>query len=430
MKHIKLSIFIFYSIFSISLFAQTKNVVSGAIVNIENDEPLPFASITLVNYPIGTISNENGEFDFYIPKSKQNDTLSISFIGFNPYLIPLKNITGSLKIKLQSADNILDEVILSKLSPLDYIKKALDNIDQNYPQDPYQSIAYYREKFIENDRIIGKKEAVFKTYYPSIGNSVKKENQKPVKNQHQLLLYRPADNPQKFQFMRDWIDKKIEKEKKKSIKKGEDFDEDFDLEKDMSMGGPETIINMADIRNGSSNNNFLNPKHFKKYEYSFGEETTYNGEVLVTIHYKAKRKIESIKDHGKILISKGDYAIALIKGSGVLSIPIMAKPIFFLVGLSISNPKFRNTVSYQKYKDKWYPKLFRWDATISLKKRHAFSANEHADLKIGQVFFINKLDSLVSPIPEDKRFDSKENMEDQLYNDLNISWQGMNVIKN
>ena len=95
----------------------------------------------------------------------------------------------------------------------------------------------------------------------------------------------------------------------------------------------------------------------------------------------------------------------------------------------VSNPKFSNTVSYQKYKDKWYPKLFRWDAKITLKKRHMFSANERADLKIGQVFFINQLDSIATPIPKAKQFDTEKDMEDQIYNDLNISWDGMNVIK-
>jgi len=229
--------------------------------------------------------------------------------------------------------------------------------------------------------------------------------------------------------MRDWIDKRIEKEKKKAKKKGEDFDEDFDFEKDMNMGGPETIIEMADIRNGSSNNNFLNPKHFKKYEYTFGEEKIYDDEVLVTINYKALKKIESMRDHGTILISKGDFAIAQIKGSGEVTIPLVAKPVLFLVGLSVSNPKFRNTVSYQKYKDKWYPKLFRWDATITLKKRHMFKANEKADLKIGQVFFINQLDSIATPIPKAKQFDTDKDMEDQIYNDVNISWEGMNILK-
>ncbi len=58
-----------------------------------------------------------------------------------------------------------------------------------------------------------------------------------------------------------------------------------------------------------------------------------------------------------------------------------------------------------------------------------FKANEKADLKIGQVFFINQLDSIATPIPKGKRFNTKEDMEDQIFNDVNISWEGMNVIK-
>ncbi len=417
--------FVFFILIYSSAFSQNKSVVSGVITNKEDNLPLPFASVTLKNYPMGTLSNENGEFDFYIPDSKRNDTIQISFIGFNNYELPITSALSELKIELQPSNEVLDEVILSKLSPLDYIKNALENIDKNYQQDPFQTIAYYREKLIENNQTISKKEGVFKTHYTATGDS--------SKNQHQLLLYKPTENLQNFQFMRKWIDKRIEKEtkkaKKKAKKKGEIFEDDFDFDRDMNMGGPETIINMADIRNGSSNNNFLNPKHFKKYEYTFGDEKYFNGDILVTIHYKALKKIESVKDQGTVLISKGDYAIALIEGSGVLTVPVLAKPIIFLVGLSVSNPKFRNTVSYQKYKDKWYPKLFRWDATISLKKSHLFSENEQANLKIGQVFFINQLEYVSTAIPKEKRFDSSEDMEEQVHNDINISWQGMNVIK-
>jgi len=417
---IKILFILFLACINLPAIAQNNSVVSGVVKNQENDEPLPYASIALIKYAIGTISNEEGEFDFYIPKSKQNDTLSISFIGFNTYLIAVSDIKSPLEIRLTPATNLLDEVILSRLSPLDYIKKALENLDQNYPEDPYQTIAYYREKFIENDAIIKKEEAVFKTYYSKLSDS--------VENQHQLLLYRPAENPQKITFMRKWIDKKQAKETKKAIKRGEDVDEDFDLERDMNMGGPETIIDLADLRNDSKGN-FLNPKHFKKYEYSFGEETSLNGEALVAINYKAKRKIDYIKDQGKVLISKENYAIAVIEGSGVLSIPVAVKPILFVIGLSISNPTFSHTVRYQKFDGFWYPKLFRWDAKVKLTKRHMFSPNEHAKINIGQVFLINKLDSAATTIPKNKQFNPEEEMENQVYNDFNIEWNELNIIK-
>ena len=210
-------------------FSQSKGAISGVVFDKDNNEPLPFASITLKNHPIGTLSNENGEFDFYIPKSKRNDTIQVSFIGFINYEIPVSSALSELNIQLQPSSEVLDEVVLSKLSPLDYIKNALANIEMNYEYNPFQTIAYYREKFIENGNIISKKEAVFKTYYPTKGDS--------TKNQHQLLLYNPIDKKEDFKFMRDFIDKRIEKEKKKAKKKGEDFDEDFDFEKDMNMGG-------------------------------------------------------------------------------------------------------------------------------------------------------------------------------------------------
>ena len=382
---IRLSTFILL-LFSTFIFSQNKSVISGTVLNKENNEPLPFASIVLKNYPIGTISNENGEFDFYIPKSKQNDTIAVSFIGFNSYEIPVNIAQGGLKITLQPSSNILDEVVISPLSPLDYIKKALENLQENYPQEPYQTIAYYREKFIENNEIINKKEAVIKTYYP-IPNDT-------VKNQHQLLLFRQAENPKQFQFMREWVEKKSAKEKKKAIKKGEEInEEDYDGDIEISFGGPESVINL-DINHRKDN--YLKPKHFKKYEYSFGEETSLNGEQIITINFKAKRKIDHIRDRGKILISKENYAIILIEATGKASLPLMVKPILFILGLKIQSPLFEKTVRYQQYKGKWYPKLFRWDANVKLTKRHTFSANEHSEINIGQIMFINKIDKVNS----------------------------------
>ena len=401
------------------LYAQDNSVITGKIINGEDKEPLPFASIRLKNHPIGTISNEEGEFDFYIPKSKRNDTLNISFIGFNSYEVPLVNIDRELEIILTPSSNVLDEVILTEKNPLDYIKKALERLPENYPQDPYQSIAYYREKFIENGAVINMEEGVFKTYYPKAGDS--------AKNQHQLLLYKPEENPQQFQFMREWFEAKQEKRRKKAIKKGEEFDEEeYDSDMDMDFGGPETVIDL-DINN--ERDNYLNPKYFKKYEYSFGDETSLNGERLVTINFKAKKTIDHKKDAGKILINTEDYAIVSIEQSGKFSIPFIVKPILFVIGLKIQNPTFNTVISYQKYKDKWYPQLFRWDAKIKLTKRHTFDPNENSDINIGQVFFINELDSIASPISEAQRFDENEDMDGQIYNDLNLEWGELNVIK-
>ena len=402
-----------------TIYAQDNSFVTGKIINGEDQEPLPFASVRLKNHPIGTISNDDGEFDFYIPKSKRNDTLSISFIGFNSYEVPLKNIDRTLEITLTPSSNVLDEIILTEKDPLEYIKKALERLSENYPQDPYQSLAYYREKFIENGAVINKEEGVFKTYYPKAADS--------SKNQHQLLLYKPEENPQQFQFMREWFEAKQEKRRKKAIKRGEEFDEEeYDSDMDMDLGGPESVIDL-DINN--ERDNYLNPKYFKKYEYSFGEETSLNGERLVTINFKAKRTIDHMKDSGKILINTEDYAIVSIERKCKFSIPFIVKPILFVIGLKIQNPTFNTVISYQKYQEKWYPQLFRWDANVKLTKKHTFDPNENSDINIGQVFLINQLDSLAIPISEDHLFDEQEDMAGQVFNDIDLRWEGLNIIK-
>lgn len=404
---------------SLCSYAQVPNAISGTILNKDNQEPLPYASIRLKNHPIGTVSNDEGEFDFYIPKSKRNDTLSISFIGFNSYEIPLSAVGESIRIELSPSVNVLDEVLLTEKSPLDYIRRALEQIPENYPQDPYQSLAYYREKFIENGAVINKEEGVFKTYYPAAADS--------SKNQHQLLLYRPEENPQQFQFMREWFTAKQEKRRKKAIKKGEEFDEDeYDDEIDLDLGGPESVIDL-DINN--ERDSYLDPKYFSKYEYSFGEETWLNGERLVTILFKAKKKIDHKKDSGKILINTEDYAIVSIEQTGKFSIPFIVKPILFVIGLRITNPEFSTVINYQKYQGKWYPELFRWDANVKLTKKHTFDPNENSDINIGQVFFINELNSDAVPIEGEDVFDSGEEMGGQVVNDLGLRWQGLNVIK-
>lgn len=418
MKYLIL-LFLFF-LFLAPASAQDNYTVEGIIFAKETRETLPFASISLKNFALGTISNEQGKFDIYIPKSMRQDTLLVSYIGFNSYEIPLKNIQKPISVPLETANNVLDEIVLSNLSPLEYIKMAVKYMESNAPQTPFDTQAYYREKFIENGKIIDKNEAVFKTYYPSYGDS--------SKNQHQLVLFKPAENRQQFQFMREWIDERAAKEKKKADKKGEVYDEEkYDGNIDIDFGGPQSVIDL-DIYHGDAAN-YLNPKHYNKYEYSFGDETSLHGEALVTVIFKSKKSIENIRDSGKILISKDNYAIAQVQTSGKFSLPFLVRPVFFALGLKVENPSFQTTISYQKFQDYWYPKLFRWDAKVDLTKRHAFEENEEAAINIGQVFSVNTIQLKGNPVSSEKRFDPDKKLEEQVYNDLQLNWNQINTVK-
>ncbi|MDZ7612334.1 MAG: carboxypeptidase-like regulatory domain-containing protein [Flavobacteriaceae bacterium] len=341
------------------VFAQENFSVEGFIYAKETREPLPFASISLKNFTIGTTSNEKGQFDIYIPKSMRQDTLIVSYIGFTSYEIPLKNNLKPLSIPLETANNVLDEIVLSNLAPLDYIKMAIKNMEVNAPQAPFESKAYYREKFIENGKIIDKNEAVFKTYYPSYRDS--------SKNQHQLVLYKPAENRQEFQFMKEWIKKKTAKEKKKADKKGEVYDEEkYDGNIDIDFGGPQSVIDL-DIYHSDKANDQI-PGISINMNTALGTETSLNGETLVTIIFKSKKTIDNIKDSGKILISKNSYAIAQVQTNGKFSLPFLMRPVLFALGLKLESPAFQTAITYQKFHDYWYPKLFLLGCQCKLDK--------------------------------------------------------------
>ena len=87
LKNIFLLICIFQIIFC-NLYAQKADIiqVKGIVVN-KKLEPLPFAHILVKSKNFGTISDENGKFDFFIEKG---DTLIFSCVGYKKsrHIIP------------------------------------------------------------------------------------------------------------------------------------------------------------------------------------------------------------------------------------------------------------------------------------------------------------------------------------------------------
>jgi hypothetical protein len=104
MKHY---ILLFIFLVTTSLFSQVK--VSGLIVD-EQDEPIAFANIIFKNSIKGTTSDENGKF--YLESKKTYTELSVSFIGFETNIIPLKKVNYNLKIVLKETGANLKEVVI------------------------------------------------------------------------------------------------------------------------------------------------------------------------------------------------------------------------------------------------------------------------------------------------------------------------------
>lgn len=68
------------SLLNITLFGQ--KIIEGKIINSNNNEPIPYVNIGILNKDKGTVSDEKGKFKLAIPNEFEKDSIRISSIGY------------------------------------------------------------------------------------------------------------------------------------------------------------------------------------------------------------------------------------------------------------------------------------------------------------------------------------------------------------
>jgi len=162
-------------VFIISLFifplfyngiAQQSIHLKGRVVHAENGEAISFAHVGLCGKAIGTVSNEDGVFDFKIPPYLINDTLCISSIGFETFKQVISSLSNLelLEIKLEPQPTVLQDVIISdlKITGRRVVQQAIDRIYRNYPTHPFVLEGYYRDYLKVNNEYAAFLEAAMK----------------------------------------------------------------------------------------------------------------------------------------------------------------------------------------------------------------------------------------------------------------------------
>lgn len=90
-------------IFLISCNTIFGQVITGTLINADGKQPIEFANIGIVGKDVGTVTNLNGRFHFFVDSKYDNDTILFSIIGYNPLLIKIadlrKNINNEVLLK-------------------------------------------------------------------------------------------------------------------------------------------------------------------------------------------------------------------------------------------------------------------------------------------------------------------------------------------
>ncbi len=148
------------------------NQYKGEVLDAENKKPLVFASISIQDSNISTISNSEGEFSLKVPKTETEGNVIISFLGYKTIIMPLAQLK-------EDNNSILMEVSVVQLSEVNLavpkdakalVREMLRRKGDNYLEDPTLMTAFYRETIKRRKKNVSLSEAVvniYKTSYSS-----------------------------------------------------------------------------------------------------------------------------------------------------------------------------------------------------------------------------------------------------------------------
>lgn len=151
------------------MYGQETINLSGKILDDNNSVPMPFAQLSVANSTLGTVTNDDGQFQLNIPSKFRNDTLLVAFLGYETSRKRISELTGQhSEIRLKSKVVQLSEVEIVGLTPQEVIRRAVANIPANYGTDSLILTAFVRSQKFVGNKLAEFTEAVirdFKTGY-------------------------------------------------------------------------------------------------------------------------------------------------------------------------------------------------------------------------------------------------------------------------
>ncbi|MGC8824654.1 MAG: carboxypeptidase-like regulatory domain-containing protein [Bacteroidales bacterium] len=130
-----------------SVFSDTDSFFSirGRVLDYQN-EPLAYASVSILHRSIATVANAEGLFLLKIPYAHRTDTLVVTHLGYQPLRIRLDTLSGyEVTLQLREAPVELPPVWVRSISASSIVTQVARNISRNYFQQNAMYSAFYRE---------------------------------------------------------------------------------------------------------------------------------------------------------------------------------------------------------------------------------------------------------------------------------------------
>jgi len=137
----------------------------GLVIDGKTKKPLEYASISVSNSNISTISNLDGVFLIKVPTSMKNEKVVITYMGFQNKTVPLSSFgADELKISMQESFEKLPDVNLVEANAVSVLRKVIERKKENSYLEPIIAKSFYRESIKKRRTYASLSEAVVDVY--------------------------------------------------------------------------------------------------------------------------------------------------------------------------------------------------------------------------------------------------------------------------
>lgn len=251
--------------------------LNGRVVDLDNNAPIPYASVSLFGKPIGTITNSDGEFSLKIQQERNRDTLIFSCLGYQKYFLPVNDFDlEKNSIFLRPVSIKIKEIKVKAVQARTVIEEAIAQVKNNYPTESYLMTSFYRETLQQNEKYMNVSEAVMEILKSPYSSEFSEDRTRVIKGRK---------NKQEKLFR--WVDFKIQ-------------------------GGPYYITFLDVVKTRES---FLDQHFLDNYRYEIEEVILYRDRPTFVIGFKPSGRHEDIYYQGKLYIDRETHAVIQINFS-------------------------------------------------------------------------------------------------------------------
>ncbi|HEC38803.1 MAG TPA: carboxypeptidase-like regulatory domain-containing protein, partial [bacterium] len=157
-----------------SLLAQTitYSEYTGEVLDSNSKKALVFATLTVDNTNVTTITNSEGQFSLKVPNEYSSNNLTISFLGYKTKQISISELENEKnKIFMEEFAMALSEARIDAPNDAEaLVRETLDKKGSNYLNENTVMTAFYRETIKKRRTNVSLSEAVvniYKTPYSS-----------------------------------------------------------------------------------------------------------------------------------------------------------------------------------------------------------------------------------------------------------------------